>query len=81
MAGSPYVTDHYIPQLHIVLRWYMGASQIMFGWFTGVSRIIDNKHSTADVVGGFILGAMIGLVFVFKVPYLSTPPDALFNWA
>lgn len=42
--------------------------QIMFAWFTGVSRIIDNKHSTADVVGGFILGAMIGLAFVMKVP-------------
>lgn len=39
---------------------------IMFAWFTGVTRIIDNKHSTADVVGGFILGAMIGLVFVIK---------------
>lgn len=39
---------------------------IMFAWFTGVSRIIDNKHSTADVVGGFVLGAMIGLAFVMK---------------
>ena len=44
-----------------------GAAQIMFAWFTGVSRIIDNKHSTADVVGGFVLGAMIGLAFVMKV--------------
>lgn len=39
---------------------------ILFAWFTGVTRIIDNKHSTADVTGGFILGAMVGLVFVFK---------------
>ncbi len=42
--------------------------QICFGWGVGISRIIDNKHSTADVVGGFLLGAMIGLAFVMKVP-------------
>ena len=41
--------------------------QICFGWGVGISRIIDNKHSTADVVGGFVLGAMFGLVFVLKV--------------
>jgi hypothetical protein len=41
--------------------------QICFGWGIGISRIIDNKHSTADVVGGFVLGAMFGLVFVLKV--------------
>jgi PAP2 superfamily len=42
-------------------------AQICFGWGVGISRIIDNKHSTADVVGGFVLGAMFGLVFVLKV--------------
>jgi len=41
--------------------------QICFGWGIGISRIIDNKHSTADVIGGFVLGAMIGMAFVVKV--------------
>lgn len=48
------------------LAMYWVLIQICFGWGVGISRIIDNKHSTADVVGGFVLGAMFGLVFVLK---------------
>ena len=36
-------------------------------WVPCHSRIIDSKHSTADVIGGFLLGALIGLAFVLKV--------------
>ena len=52
------ITPHKMSFVHV---------QICFGWGVGISRIIDNKHSTADVVGGFVLGAMFGLVFVLKV--------------
>lgn len=33
----------------------------------GVSRYIDSKHNVSDIIGGFMLGAMIGLVFVLRV--------------
>mmetsp|Transcript_17590 Transcript_17590/g.52858 ORF Transcript_17590/g.52858 Transcript_17590/m.52858 type:complete len:405 (-) Transcript_17590:848-2062(-) len=59
-------TGSFLKDFGQALAIYWVLILIMFAWFTGVSRIIDNKHSTADVVGGFILGAMIGLAFVMK---------------
>lgn len=56
----------FLKDLGQALAVYWCLIQICFGWGIGISRIIDNKHGPADVVGGFVLGAMIGLVFVFK---------------
>jgi len=56
----------FLKDLGQALGMYWVLVQICFGWGIGISRIIDNKHSTADVVGGFVLGAMIGLAFVMK---------------
>ena len=43
------------------------AVQICFGWGVGISRYINSKHNVSDIIGGFMLGAMFGLVFVLRV--------------
>lgn len=48
------------------LAFYWVLAQICLGWGIGISRIIDYKHGTADVVGGFVLGQLFGLAFVMK---------------
>lgn len=48
------------------IGFYWVLAQICFGWGVGVSRYIDSKHNVSDIIGGFFLGAMIGLVFVLR---------------
>lgn len=35
-------------------------------WAIAGSRVVDNKHHPADVVGGFFLGASVALIFVIR---------------
>jgi membrane-associated phospholipid phosphatase len=40
--------------------------QVGLSWAIAGSRIVDNKHHPADVVGGFFLGASVALIFVIR---------------
>ena len=40
--------------------------QVGFSWAIAGSRVVDNKHHPADVVGGFFLGASVALIFVIR---------------
>jgi diacylglycerol diphosphate phosphatase / phosphatidate phosphatase len=35
-------------------------------WGIGISRIVDGRHSPADVVGGVVLGSLVCILFVFR---------------
>lgn len=41
---------------------------LFIGWAFGVgcSRVIDNKHHPADVVGGWLVGVGIGVLFAAR---------------
>lgn len=47
--------------LGLALYWCLLVLSWSFG--VGLSRVFDNKHSTADVAAGWVLGALVGGVF------------------
>ncbi|XP_054889792.1 phospholipid phosphatase 3-like isoform X1 [Poeciliopsis prolifica] len=46
---------------------------IMISIFTGLTRISDHKHHPADVLAGFLLGALVAVCIVFFVSDLLQP--------
>jgi hypothetical protein len=44
---------------------------ILFAVFIAASRVVDNRHFPADVVGGAVLGASIASL-VFNIWYVTT---------
>ncbi|CAK1553060.1 unnamed protein product [Leptosia nina] len=52
-----------------VLRHFLQFVVIMMAWYTGMSRVSDNKHHWGDVIAGFIIGAgaaVLAIVFLYK---------------
>ena len=46
------------------LVWSGGVATLILAFFIGASRIVNNKHSTADVCSGFLIGALSSLAYL-----------------
>lgn len=47
---------------------------VLHSWFIGISRLWDNRHHTADIVGGFLLAVMLSTFTVIKVTWQYVGP-------
>lgn len=45
---------------------YWCLFQICLSWGIGMTRYMDNKHNISDVIGGWLLGALIAIIFVLR---------------
>jgi len=65
-------TSVWMVALALQLRWwrlpaFMGiAAGLVIGALTGVSRLMDLSHSVPEVISGWILGAVVALLFLRK---------------
>lgn len=41
-------------------------AQFGFFWAVGVTRFTDNKHNISDVIGGWYLGTVVGLIYALR---------------
>jgi membrane-associated phospholipid phosphatase len=51
------------------LIWVAASIPIMLSLLIGASRIVDNRHSTADVASGFLVGIVCAVIYL--IPLLS----------
>jgi len=41
-------------------------AQFFFFWAVGVTRFTDNKHNISDVIGGWYLGTVVGIIYSLR---------------
>ncbi|BDA50727.1 probable phospholipid phosphatase 1 [Coccomyxa sp. Obi] len=56
----------FIKDLGHALALYWILLNVGLSWAIAGSRVVNNKHHPADVVGGFFLGASVALIFVIR---------------
>ncbi|WP_027209867.1 phosphatase PAP2 family protein [Burkholderia sp. WSM2232] len=68
-------TSVWMVAIALQLKWWrlpplLGiAAGLLIGALTGISRLMDLSHTVPEVVSGWILGALVGLLFLHKALY------------
>ncbi len=58
------------PAIHRAIS-VLSLAPIFVAWFVATSRVHDNKHFPADVVGGTVIGVLVA-TFTFRLWYVQT---------